>query len=127
MNVLHSVCQGIWKTQHWPQDRNRSVFIPVPKKGNVKECSDYRTTALISYASKVMLKILLARLQQYQNFKICKIDQELHRSKRSHCQHLLEHRKSKVIKKKSISTSWTTLKPLNRWITRNCGKFLKRW
>ena len=70
MNVLHSVCQGIWKTQHWPQDRNRSVFIPVPKKGNVKECSDYRTTALISYASKVMLKILLARLQQSVNCKL---------------------------------------------------------
>ena len=67
MNVLHSVCQGIWKTQHWPQDRNRSVFIPVPKKGNVKKCSDYSTIAFISHASKVMLKILLASLQKYVN------------------------------------------------------------
>ena len=124
---MHSICQQIWKTQQWPQDWKWSVFIPIPKKGNVKECSNHLTTALISHISNVMLNMLQARLQQYQNFKICKIDQELHRSKRSHCQHLLEHRKSKVIKKKSISTSWTTLKPLNRWITRNCGKFLKRW
>ena len=68
VKVLHSVCQQIWKTQPWPQeDWNRSVFIPVPKKGNAKECSIYCTTALISHASKVMLKILLARLQQYVN------------------------------------------------------------
>ena len=59
----HSICQQIWKTQQWPQDWKRSVFIPIPKKGNAKECSNYRTTALISHASKVMLKILLARLQ----------------------------------------------------------------
>ena len=65
VKVLHSICQQIWKTQQWPQDSKRSVFIPIPKKGNPKECSDYRTIALISHASKVMLKILLARLQQY--------------------------------------------------------------
>ena len=65
--VLHSVCQQIWKTQQWSQDWKRSVFIPIPKKGNVKECSNYHTTALISYDSKVMLKILQARLQQYVN------------------------------------------------------------
>ena len=64
---LHSVCQQIWKTQQWPQDWKRSVFIPVPKKGNAKECSNYHTIALISHASKVMLKILQARLQQYMN------------------------------------------------------------
>ena len=67
MKVLHSICQQIWKTQQWPQDWKRSVFIPIPKKGNAKECSDYRTIALISHASKVMLKILQARLQQYVN------------------------------------------------------------
>ena len=61
--VLHSICQQIWKTQQWPQDWKRSVFIPVPKKGNAKECSNYHTIALISHASKVMLKILQARLQ----------------------------------------------------------------
>ena len=65
--VLYSICQQIWKTQQWPQDWERSVFIPVPKKGNAKECSNSRTIALISRASKVMLKILQARLQQYVN------------------------------------------------------------
>ena len=63
VKVLHSLCQQIWKTQQWPQDWKRSVFIPIPKKGNAKECSNYHTVALISHASKVMLKILQARLQ----------------------------------------------------------------
>ena len=67
VKVLHSICQQIWKTQQWPQDWKRSVFIPIPKKGNAKECSNYCTTALISHASKEMLKILQARLQQYMN------------------------------------------------------------
>ena len=67
VKVLPSICQQIWKTQQWPQDWKRSVFIPIPKKGNAKECSNYRTIALISHASKVMLKILQARLQQYMN------------------------------------------------------------
>ena len=65
--VLHSICQQIWKTHQWPQDWKRSVFIPIPKKGNAKECSNYHTIALISHASKVMLNILQARLQQYMN------------------------------------------------------------
>ena len=64
VKVLHSICQQIWKTQQWPQDWKRSVFIPIPKKDNAKECSNYCTTALISYVSKVMLKILQARFQQ---------------------------------------------------------------
>ena len=67
VKVLHSICQQIWKTQQWPQDWKRSVFIPVPMKLNAEECSNYRTIALISHASKVMLKILQARLQQYMN------------------------------------------------------------
>ena len=67
VKVLHSICQHIWKTQQWPQDWKRSVFIPIPKKGNVKECSNYHTIVLVSYPSKVMLKILQARLQQYVN------------------------------------------------------------
>ena len=70
VKVLYPICQQIWKTQQWPQDWKRSVFIPIPKKGNAKECSNYRTIALISYASKVMLKILQARLQQYVNCEI---------------------------------------------------------
>ena len=67
MKVLHSICQQIWKTQQWPQDWKNSVFLPIPKKGNAKECSNYCTVAPISHASKVMLKILQARLQQYVN------------------------------------------------------------
>ena len=69
VKVLHSICQQIWKTQQWPQDWKRSVFIPIPKKGNAQECSDSCTFALISHATKVMLKILQARLQQYVNCK----------------------------------------------------------
>ena len=67
---LHSICQQIWKTQQWPQDCKSSVFIPIPKKGNAKECSNYCTIPLISHASKVMLKILQARLQQYLNHEL---------------------------------------------------------
>ena len=67
VKMLHSICQQIWKTQQWPQDWKRSVFIPIPKKGNAKECSNCHTIALISHTSKVMLKILQARLQQYVN------------------------------------------------------------
>ena len=67
VKVLHSICQQIWKTKQWPQHWKKSVFIPIPKKGNAKECSNYRTIALISHASKVILKILQARLQQYVN------------------------------------------------------------
>ena len=70
VKVLHSRCQQIWKTQQWPQDWKRSAFIPIPKKGNAKECSNYHTIVLISYASKVILKILQARLQQYVNCEL---------------------------------------------------------
>ena len=70
IKVLHSICQQFWKTQQWPQDQKRSVFIPIPKKGNAKECSNYRTIALISHTSKVMLKILQARLQPNVNHEI---------------------------------------------------------
>ena len=67
VKVLHSICQKIWKTQQWPQDWKRSIFIPIPKKCNAKECSNYHTIVLISHTSKVMLKILQARLQRYMN------------------------------------------------------------
>ena len=70
MKVLHSICQKIWKNQQWPQDWKKSVFIPIPKKGNAKECSNYHTIALISLVNKVMLKILQARLQQYVNHEL---------------------------------------------------------
>ena len=70
MKVLHSICQQIWKTQQWPQDWKRAVFIPIPKKGNAKECSNYRTTVLILHTSRVKLKILQARLQQHVNCEL---------------------------------------------------------
>ena len=70
MKMLHSICQQIWKTQQWPQDWKRSVFIPIPNKGNAKESSKYRTIALLSHASKVMIKILQARLQQHVNYEL---------------------------------------------------------
>ena len=70
MKVLHSICQQIWKTQQWPQDWKMSVFIPIPKKGNAKECSNYHTIAFISHTSKLILKILQARLQLYMNQEI---------------------------------------------------------
>ena len=70
VKVLHSICQQIWKTQQWPQDWKRSVFIPIPMKGNAKECSNYHTIALISQASKVMLTILQTRFQQYVSLEL---------------------------------------------------------
>ena len=70
VKVLHSICQQIWKTQQWPQDSKRAVFIPIPKKGNAKECSNCHTIALISHTSKLMLKILPTRLQQYMNHEL---------------------------------------------------------
>ena len=97
VKVLHSICQQIWETQQWPQDWKKSVFIPIPKKGNAKECSNYRTNALISHASKVMLKILQARLQQYVNREppVVQAGFRKGRGTRSNCQHLLDHGKSK--------------------------------
>ena len=73
VKVLHSIRKQIWKTQQWPQDWKRSVFIPIPKKGNAKECSNYHTVGLISHATKVMLKILKARLQQYMNHDLANV------------------------------------------------------
>ena len=70
VKVMHSICQQIWKAQQWPQDWKRSVFIPIPKKGNAKKCSNYHTITFISHASKVMLKILQVRLQQYMNHEL---------------------------------------------------------
>ena len=80
VNVLHSICQQIWKSQQWPQDWKRSVFIPIPQKGNVKECSNYRTIELISHASKVMLKILHTRLQQYVNYELPDVQADLEKA-----------------------------------------------
>ena len=93
VKVLHSICQQIWKTQQWPQDWKMSVFIPIPKKGNAKECSNYHTIALISHASKVMLKILQARLRQCVNHELPDVQAGFRRGKgtRSHYQYPLDH------------------------------------
>ena len=86
VKVPHSVFHHIWKTQQWPQDWKRSVFIPIPKKGNAKECSNYRTNALISHASKVLLKILQARLQQYVNCELPDVQAGFRKGKRANDQ-----------------------------------------
>ena len=83
VKVLHSICQQIWKTQQWPQDWKRSVFIPIPNKGNAKKCSDYHTIALISHASKVILKVLWARLQQYVNRELPGVQAGFRKGRRS--------------------------------------------
>jgi len=83
VKVLHSICQQIWKTQQWPQDWKRSVFIPIPKKDNAKECSNYHTIALISHASKVMLKILQDRLQQYVNCELPDVQARFRKGRRT--------------------------------------------
>ena len=93
VKVLHSIGQQIWKSQQWPQDWQRAVFIPIPKKGNAKECSNYHTIALISHTSKVMLKILQARLQQYMNHELPDVQagfKKRQRNQRSNCQHPLD-------------------------------------
>ena len=107
---LNSICQHIWKTQQWPEDWKRSVFILIPKKGNAKQCSNYCTIALISHASKVMLQILQPRLQQYMK--------DLGKAEEPDI-------KQESSRKSSISALLIMSKPLTVWITRNCGKFLK--
>ena len=124
VKVLHSIRQQIWKTQQWPQDWKRSVFTPIPKKGNAKECSNYRTIALISQASKVMLKILQARLQQYVNFEMFKL--VLEKAKEPDIKlptSVGSLKKQESSRKTSVSTLLIMPKPLTVWITINCGKF----
>ena len=111
VNVLHSICQQIWKTQQWPQDWKRSVFIPIPKKGNAKECPNYHTVTLISHTSRVMLKFLQARLQQYMNLELPYVQAGFRKGRgtRSNCQHLLHHQKRQENSRKtSISALLTT-------------------
>ena len=130
VKVLHSLCQQIWKIQQWPQDWKRSVFIPIPKKGNAKECSNYHTIALISHTSKVMLKILQARLQQYVNHELPDVQAGFRKCRGNRDQiakicWIIE--KARDSRKTSTSAASTTVKPLTVYITTNCGKFLKRW
>ena len=104
VKVLHSICQQIWKTQQWPQDWKRSVFISIPKKGNAKECSNYPKIALISHTSKIILKIVQARLQQYMNRELPDVQAGFRKGRRTKDQigNMLDHRKSKRIPEKHL-------------------------
>ena len=127
MKVLHSICQQIWKTQQWPQDWKRSAFIPIPKKGNAKECSNYCTIALISHASKVMLKILQARLQQYMKCELQHVQACFRECRRTRDQianiHWIFEKAIAFQKKTYISALLIMPKSLTVWITVNCRKF----
>ena len=128
--MLHSIYQQIWETQQWPQDWTRSVFIPISKKGNGKECSNYCTIALISHTSKVMLKILQARLQQYVNHELPDVQAGFRKGRGTRDQIANIHwiiKKAREFQKTSISALLTMPKPVTVWITINCGKFWKRW
>ena len=120
--MLHLICQQIWKTQQWPQDWKRSVFIPIPKKGDAKESSNYRTMALISHTSKVMLRILQAKLQQFVNRELPYIQARFRKGRgiRDQITDILgSSKKQKSSRKTSTSALLTTLKPLTVWITTN--------
>ena len=99
VEVLHSICQQIWRTQQWPQDLKRSVFIPIPKKGNAKECSNYCTIAIISHASRVMLKILQGGFQQYVNWELPNVQAGFKKVRGNQRSNPLDHRKAREFQK----------------------------
>ena len=124
VKVLHSICQQIWKTQQWPQDWKRAVFISIPKKGNAKECSNCCTIAIISHASKVMLKILQARLQQYVNHELPDVQDGFRKGRGTRGQIANIHwiiEKSRELKLTKIHFCFIDAKAFD------CGKFFKRW
>ena len=127
VKVLHSICQKIWKTQQWRQDWKTSVFIPISKKDTGKEHSNYHTIALISHASKVMLKILQAKLRQYMNRELPDVQAGFKKGRgtRDQIANILWiiGKAREFQKKTSISALLTIAKPLTMWITTNCGKF----
>ena len=126
--MLHSIWQQIWKTQQWPQDWKRSIFNPIPKKGNAKECSNYHTIALISHASKIMVKILQARLQQYVNHELPDFQAGFGKAEEPEIKlptSAGSWKKQESSTKTSISAFLTMPKPLTVWITINCGKFFR--
>ena len=130
VKVLHSTCQQIWKTQQWPLNWKRPVFIPIPKKGNAKQCSNYCTIALISHASKAMLKILQARLQQYVNHELHMFKLDLEKAEEPEIKLPTSAgslKKQECSRKIPTSALLIMPKPLIVWITIKCGKFLKRW
>ena len=123
VKVLHLICQKIWKTQQWPQNWKRSVFIPIPKKDNAKEGSNYHTNALISHASKVMLKILQARFQQYMNCELPDVQARFRKAIGTRDQIATStgsSKKQKSSRKTSTSALMTTPKPWTLWIATNC-------
>ena len=129
VKVLHSICQQIWKPQQWPQDWKRSVFIPIPKKGNAKECSNYCTIALISQASNVMLKIVQARFQQYMNCKLSDVQAGFRKGTGTRDQIANIHW---IIKKargfqKNIYFCFIDYAKAFDCGSQQTGKFLKRW
>ena len=126
VKVLHSICQQIWKTQQRPPDWKMSVFIPIQKKGNAKECSNYLTTALIPHTSKVMLKILQARLQQYVNCEVPDVQAGFRKGRGTRDQianicWIIE--KAREFQKNIYFCFIDYVKPLTVWTTTNCGKF----
>ena len=125
VKVLHSICQQIWKTQQWPQDWKKSVFIPIPKKDNVKECSNYRTIALFSHASKVALKILQARLQQYVNHELPNVQAGFRKGRgtRDQIANICWIIKKAREFQKNMYFCFIDNAKAFVWITTNCGKF----
>ena len=129
VKVLHSICQPIWKTQQWPQDWKTSVFILIPKKGNAKECSNYCTIVLISRASKVMLKILQARFQQYVNHELPDVQAGFRKGRgtRDQSANILWIMEKAREFQKNIDFCFIDYVKAFMWITINCGNFFKRW
>ena len=126
VKVMHSICQQIWKTQKWSQDWKRPFLIPVPKKGNGKECSNYHTITLISCASKVMLKIVQAKFQQYVNCEVLDVHARFRKGREPEIKlpaSAGSWKKPESSRKTSISALLTMTKPLTVWITINCEKF----
>ena len=126
VKVLCSICQQIWKTLQWPQNWKRSVFIPIPKKGNAKECSNHHTVALISHATKVMLKILQARIQQYVDCKLADVQAGFRKGRGTRDQ--IANicwiiKKAREFQQNIYFCFIDYAKALILWITTNCGKF----
>ena len=129
VKVLHSMCQHFWKTQQWPKDWKRSVFITIPKKGHDKKCSNYCTIRLISNASKIMIKILQARLQPYMNLELPMFKLDFVKAEELEIKlptSIGSSKNQESSRKTSTSALLPMLNPLTVWITINYGKFLKR-
>ena len=129
VKVLHSICQQIWKTQQWPQNWKRSVFIPIPKNGNAKEYSDYCTVALMSHTSKVILKILQAKLQKYMNHELPDVQVRFRKARgtRHQIPNICWIREKARTFQKNIYFCFIDYMKDFLYITTNCRKFLKGW